>query len=316
MDSLVVQAMLAIYFAIAAIAVFLLWQNAAAPDALKNASIALASILPLVVSVFPYLNAEKLESKFTYILLYDSKEKRIIAGNPPNVYFSSYINMFTNLSLVPGATELDNWTQLQGPPGLDIVEKGILSELLITFGHNWDIIKTNVFRGPMFESYGFSNGPSTESAKVSIEELRKMFVHNRLVTTQGVIVSPVLVLPPKSKLVARHDENSRSFTITNPYVTLKVSFDIGSGGAAQHGIWGVLEPDANDMNRYYAVHYEVSAVMTLNRFKVHSPWMGSYRRWYANISDLLSKHDWEKVDEKIERFITRQAISKQLGLRE
>ena len=52
-DSLGVRIALGFYVIFAGIALFLLWRNSAASDALKNAGILLASILPVVIAVFP-----------------------------------------------------------------------------------------------------------------------------------------------------------------------------------------------------------------------------------------------------------------------
>ena len=309
MDTLTVQVMLVLYCVLAIAAAVLLWNNAAAPDALKNTGIAMASILPLLVSVLPYLNEEKLETKFTYILLYDSTQKEITAGQPPNAYFSSYIHMFTNLSAVSSRPRVDEWTDLMGPPGLDIIEKGILETMLLRFQSQWDII-AETSTGPTFESSTFTAAGSRDSIRLSLEELRRIFQHNPLISTPGVIVSLNLSLPPGSKLTVNQSQESRTIVITNPYATLTILIESGSGGVAQTGIWGVQEPDPKNMNRYFVVEYRASAVMRLNRFKNYSPQMASYRRWYTNVSRVLSQFDWKRVDEKIERSVTRAALSK------
>ncbi len=69
--------------------IFLLWRNAAAPDALRNAGIVVASILPVALLVLPYLSPETIEKRLTYVLLFDSESKQITVGQEPNNYFST-----------------------------------------------------------------------------------------------------------------------------------------------------------------------------------------------------------------------------------
>jgi len=146
-DTFIVRIALIIYVLIAGFAVFLLGRNSAAPDSLKNVGILIASILPVLIAILPYLNPEKIEKHFTYVLFYDSKEGHIITGDKWNPYSSSYMHMFTNLSEVPGALKAKNFSELMEARGLDIIEKGIIEAFLMKFSTHWDI-EAKKFEGP------------------------------------------------------------------------------------------------------------------------------------------------------------------------
>lgn len=178
LDVLTVQVMIVLYSFLAISVVFLLWHNAAAPDALKNTGIAMASILPLLLSVLPYLNTEKLEAKYTYILLYDSTQKQVITGQRPNAYLASYIYMFTNLSALDNELRIDQWTELMGPKGLHIIEKGIIEAMILQFNNQWDII-TETSSGPIFDSITATTGQHQKKFSMSPDEVRQKFTHNR-----------------------------------------------------------------------------------------------------------------------------------------
>ena len=79
-DTFVVRMALVIYVLIAGFAVVILGKNSAAPDSMKNCGILLASILPVLIAVLPYLNSEKIEKHFTFALFYDAPNKNIIFG--------------------------------------------------------------------------------------------------------------------------------------------------------------------------------------------------------------------------------------------
>ena len=66
-DTVIVRIALIFYVLFAGIAVFLLGRNSAAPDSLKNVGILIASILPVLIAVLPYLNPEKIEKHFTFV---------------------------------------------------------------------------------------------------------------------------------------------------------------------------------------------------------------------------------------------------------
>lgn len=310
--SLVVKIALVIYSVFAAFSIFLLWRNAAAPDALKNVSIVVVTLLPVLVVVLPYLNPETLESKFNYILLFDSEIKEVTTGQTPNAYSTTYLPMFMNLSEVPDALTAEDFGKLMGPKGLDIIEKGIIEALMARFMSHWDMVQIEEFIGPVFTSRQIQFSSSEEKTELSRQELQKLFKHNQLTSHLG---HPRIMLPPSSTLTPTPgpSDNIRIIVIKTSYGDITISITASTGSVAQQGIWGVQAADPQNMNRYSVVHFRVSAQMKLSRTKVYSPKMALYRRWYANLADVLSQFDWSNVNEKVERHLTREAISKSLG---
>jgi hypothetical protein len=127
-------------------------------------------------------------------------------------------------------------------------------------------------------------------------------------------------VPPKSILDATQtrDKNGKEFSrtimIENPYATLTIVIRSRLSMVAQQGIWGIQSPDPDDMNRYSAFHFNVLIRMSPSRFRNFSPEMDSYRRWYANVVDVLSPFDWPEVARRTQENLSRKAISKALGL--
>ena len=313
-DTVIVRIALIIYVVIAGSVVFLLGRNSAAPDSLKNVGILMASILPVLIAVLPYLNPEKIEKHFTFALFFDAKDKKVISGNAWNPYSSSYIHMFTNLSQVPDALDATSFADLMESKGLNIIEKGIIQALLMKFSNHWDI-EAKKFEGPASTSESWSSNSKLETKPVKLVEIQEVFKHNPLITKQGVLTIPnqQICLPPKCKIGVETTDKSRSIILKNPYATVKIVFHASSGMVAQQGIWGVLTPDPANMNRYYIVEYRVDVTLLINRTKVYSPEMKNYRKWFENICDILSGYDWNVVDKKIEKSLNRDAISKTLG---
>lgn len=312
-DTFIVRIALVLYVLIAGFAVFILGRNSAAPDSLKNVGILIASILPVLIAVLPYLNSEKIEKHFTFALFYDSTSKHIISGNGWNPYSSCYIHMFTNLSQVPDALKAENFSEVMESKGLNLIEKGIVEALLLKFSTHWDI-ETRKFEGPVSNSESWGSDSKLKTEPVELAKLQEMFKHNPLITKPGILVSTHIHLPPDCKISAEISDKSRTIVFRNSYVTLKIIIHASSGMVAQQGIWGVLVPDAKNMNRYYVIEYKVDSTLFINRLRTYSPEMKHYRRWFENVCDTLSGYDWNVVNKKIERSLNREAISKTLGL--
>lgn len=311
-DTIIVRIALIIYVLIAGFAVFILGRNSAAPDSLKNVGILIASILPVLIAVLPYLNSEKIEKHFTFVLFYDVTDKNIISGDKWNPYSSSYIHMFTNLSKVPGALKAENFSELIESRGLDIIEKGIIESFLLKFSTHWDI-ETKKFEGPVSSSESWDSSSKLKSKSMELAKIREIFRHNPLIATPGVIVSPQMHLPPDCEISTESKGKTRAIIISNPYITLRIVFHASSGTVAQQGVWGVLAPDPKNRDRYYTIEYKIDSTLFINRIKTYSPKMKHYRRWFENVCDALSGYDWNVVDKKIERSLNRDAISKTLG---
>lgn len=312
-DTVIVRIALIFYVLFAGIAVFLLERNSAAPDSLKNVGILIASILPILIAVLPYLNPEKIEKHFTFVLLYDAKDKTVISGDTWNSYSHSYIHMFTNLSQVPDALEAVGFPELMESKGLNIIEKGIIQALIMKFATHWDI-EVKRFEGPVSTSESWSSRSKLKTDIIELAKIRELFKRNPLIIKPGVLVGQQMSLPPKCKIEVETTDKSRTVIFNNPYVTLKITFHASSGMVAQQGIWGVLTSDPASMDRYSIVEYKVDAALSINRTKTYSPEMKNYRRWFENVCDTLSEYDWNVVNKKIERSLNREAISKALGL--
>ena len=313
MSPQIVKVSLICYGVFACVSILLLWRNASAPDALKNAGIVVASILPIAISALPYLTLETIEKRLNYMLLFDTDLKRITQGRVPNPYFIAYIPMFANIPDIENAFSADNFSDLMGKQGLDFVERGVLEGLLSTFQLAWDIVPTSKFKGPGFSSLEYAQGTSTEKTEISLPQLQAIFKHNRWIPQPGVVVNPQLVLPPNSQFGVESNEQGRTIKITNPMLSVKITMSPQMGGVQQQGIWGVQSPDPQNMNRYNAVFFRVSISGELNRTRVHSPEMTIYRRWFENITEALSRFDWERIDNDIQQTSLREAVSKVLG---
>jgi len=295
--TLAVQIFVVFYLALAAMAAWLLWNNAAAPDSIKNLGIGFASLLPLLVAILPYLNQEKLENKFSFVLIYDQIEKEMLHSG--GIYSDSYLEMFTNLS--SEHTKFENSEDFVHG-GFDVIEKGIIQSLLTPFPASW---KSGSHRGVV---HWVEPETSRESHLIALDELREIFRHNPLIATPGILYGDYWSLPPKSKVSLNQRRFSRTVTVTNPYGTLTIEI-YSLGGQASGGVWGILERDPKKHLRYLIFTYGVSVTFVVARFKNYEK-MASYKVWHENICRVLSEFDWKRVEEKIEKRSTREAIPK------
>lgn len=312
-ESIIVRVALIIYGILALLAVLLIWKNSAAPDALKNTGIVVASILPVLIAVLPYLISEKLSDEFHYILFYDAVEKEITAGEFPNTYASTYVLMFSNLSVVPEASKAESLDDFMDNKGLDIVEKGILETLIVNFMSHWDIVLSESI-GPTYETKMIKKGSEGELKKITIKELKDKFHHNKLISTPGVLIHSDFSLPPGSTIAPIIKDKSRFIMIKNGFGVINIEIYRSLASVAQQGIWGVFKPDPKNLNRFYTIEYLVKLTMKVGRFKRYSPAMNDYKKWFANIRMVLSEYDWQNIEKKIERSEIRKAISKSLEM--
>lgn len=312
-ESTMVRFAVVIYSLFAFFALFLLWENAAAPDALKNSGILVASILPVLIIVLPYINPQEKSDRFNLILLYDSKSNSVTTGDSPNSYDSIYIHMFTNLSKIPSTLTAESISDFY-EKGLNIVEKGIVETLMLRFISHWDVIWRES-HGPNYVTQSSSGGLSDESKIITIEQIRKIFEHNNLIATPGIIVGlgKGLHLPPDSKIRTSHDKNARVITLSTKYSTVIIDIHFSNATVAQQGLWDVIKADPENLNRYYTIGYQVSLAFHPKRLKQFAPEMESYVRWYENIKDSLARFDWMEVDKRVEHSAMRKAISKALA---
>ncbi len=307
LESIILRIFVIIYLAIAAIVSVLLWRNSAAPDALRNAAILIATILPVVITVIPYFKQESVEKDFTFVFFYDSHEKTLIGGDSFGDYESNYLYMFTNLPADSlKAENLDDAYEKV----LNIIEKGILQALLVKFNSHWDI-EIKKFKGPVGKSESWGGNSNVNKKKITANEIQEAFSHNPLVTT---IVPVDMFVPPDMVIKFEKNNKFRTIVFENSYVTLKIPIHHYAAMVAQHGVWGVLKPDKNNMNRYYLVEFRASAILYPNKSKLYSPEMKYYKKWFKNICDILDQYDWNTVDQQIENSLNRKVISKILKL--
>jgi len=307
-ESTIVKAAIILYAVVAIIALALLWKNAAASDALKNAGILAAAILPVLIAVLPYVNVQEELNQYNMVLLFDSKEKGLTTGKNRNPYEFLYNHMFVNLSKASPDMLRGSLSDFEKNKGLDIIEKGIVDLMMLRFGSHWDII-WHEDRAPTAIFFSGRKGTVEASKQLSLEQIRELFSHNKLISTPGILTWSALHIPPGSILKTAQPNETRVITIATHYSTVSVTIRNVFAGVAQQGVWGVLAPDPLDMNRYYIVRYRVSLSIKPNRFKKYSPDMESYSRWHQNIKDLLQGYDWEYVDQQIERQVMREAVS-------
>jgi len=313
-DSNLIKIILVAYAIFAGIVFFLLWQNAAAPDASKNVGILVASILPIAILVFPYFKAETNTTYLNFSLFYDSKDKLIITGfngGNLNPYAYQYMSMFTGLH-GNDALKASDLSEAQ-TKGFNIIENGILQALMLKFFNNWDI-DINRFQGPVAisETWGgsFQNSKEIVSSKV----IQKIFKDNPIIAS-GSLPGFNLILPPKTTIKTKKKDNLFPVIILdNPYITAEISVSSISAIVAQHGVWGFINVDPTNINRYYVIEYKTAVSLKLKSGKVYSPETSDYKRWFQNILDILKRFDWSVVDKETERSLTRKAVSKILGI--
>ena len=236
-ESIIIRAALFLYAIFAFIAIYLIWKNVAAPDALKNTGIVFASIIPILIAALPYIISEKWSDEFHYILIYDSDEKQIVDGESPNAYESSYREMFLNLSLAPESLRANHFNDFMGAPGLDIIEKGILEAMMVRFMSHWDIVYSE-WQGPTYMAFRGRKGSINNVQKISLNEIKSIFQHNPLISKKGIIAYSNLALPPESKLITAHSDKCRNISIENRFGKVTIEIRSSGGGAAQQGIWG------------------------------------------------------------------------------
>ncbi|GEM_PF-2411958 len=313
-DSNLIKIILGAYAIFAGIVCVLLWQNAAAPDANKNVGILVASILPIVILVFPYLKEESSTTHLNFTLFYDSTAKSIITGfdrDNPSSYSSQYIPMFTGFH---GSDSLkaDNLSEAQ-TKGFNIIENGILQTLMLKFFNNWDI-EINRFQGPIARSESWGGGSKVSKETISSETIQQIFRDNPIIAS-GSLPPFNLILPPKTTITTEKRNNLFPVIIfDNPYVTVEISISSVSAITAQHGVWGFIDVDPKNINRYYAIEYKTALSLKLKGWKVYSPETYNYKKWFQNILDILKQFDWSVVDKETERNLTRKAVSKILGI--
>lgn len=304
------------YSILAGTAIFLLWQNAAGTDSMKNTGILFASIIPVTIALFQYFKTEKLNDRYRYVLIYDSHEKSLIDGGPSNPYLNHYLMMFANLSAVPDQTQSkDPFNDFMGSKGADIVEYGILAAIQMRYGLWWDIvgIKSEDAIGRQF-SWG--KGPAQDPGVcLTTDEIRKIFADNTIVANPNTLVGKNVCLPPKSKIRAsRPSGNQRLIQIESKDYTSTISIAATHSSVLQSGVWGIVVPDDTDMNRYIGFSFDVTIDTRISPRVISQSRRAELLRWHQGLADTLSGYDWSAVSADIEKEVNQKAAAKILGL--
>jgi len=316
---LIVRITLILFISCAAPAVFLLWRNAAAPDAAKNAGIVIAAMLPVLIAVFPYFNTQILENRYAYLLLYDKTTGELTTGKPGNPYHLSYIRMFANIG--GGTADVHQQLRDSDPQaftkdkGLNLIERGIMAALVDRFFFNWDQEeKTIKLPGQVIDV--LQSDANSLKTVLSMADITSQFPNNVLIESPGMLTGIQFVLPPNTRVIRTRSQDGYGLKIQLSNSILPVDINVNFTGmvAQQQGIWGVQNPDPDDINRYYGVGFNVIVTGRPNRTMIYAPEMTQYRRWFDNISATLAIYDWEKIDKAIEESLRRQSISKNLGI--
>jgi hypothetical protein len=311
----IVRGALVIYGILAFLTLFLMWNNASATDAIKNAGIMCASLLPILIVVLPYLISEKMFAQYTYALFYDSQQKEIISGDSDNPYASNYMLAFSNLSKEKDNLKAQTLEDFAYRKGFDIIEKGIIESLSLYFGKDWNII-INESEGPSGKALtiGSADGSAKTSLILETNQLKEMFQHNKLIVNDVILPTPKIALPQDSKMTTTQKEQYLRFIkIKNRFSEVNIEIFANMGVVAQQGIWGIFKADPTNMNRFYSQHYVVKLTMETARLKRYSPEMEGYRKWFLNLSKVLSEYDWDKVNKKVESTELRKTISNSWG---
>lgn len=308
MDSIIVRICILAFCGLSAASVFLLWRNSAAPDALRNAGLLVAGMLPIVLSSFPYLKQLSDQESFTYGLIYDRHEKSLTDGLTPNRYQHRYLFMFSDVGKLP--KEISGFSENElffGNKGLNLLEKGIIEAMLKSFSYNW------------------TSEPGAQAGRtVTRDDLAGFFPDNPFITNKEVILFPdTFVLPPGTEVsVSGHWSKSddkqpapfqRTIKLTNKFAVTTISIFPRGGGVQQQGVLGVVPKDPKDMNRYWMNNYVVTLNTEYSRWDTHSPEVKLIQQWHKNLASALRTFDMPEVEKDSREFLLEQVFTKVLG---
>ena len=304
-DSFLVRAVvIPIYIIIVIFTVFLLWKNSAASDSLKNCGILLASLLPILIAILPYLNSQVQKNTYTYVLFYDSVKKSIITGNDINAYAGVTRSLIGDLKqdYLQAETPVD----FMADKGADLIEKSIMTNLIFRFSQIWN---------PGDVEYGLPNmqaatykSSNLPDIKISLEQIKQEFSQNPLIQQLNTKGGAQISLPTNSTLKVKREK--RMIIIDNPQFSIEIQLTGSMSGRLQQGIPGVLEPDSTNPYRYYTVAFAVKVSMSSKKFNRYSPQMPEYQKFYDNICRVLSTMDWSTVNTKVEKSLLDKAVNK------
>ncbi|MCK5416484.1 hypothetical protein KAI92_03595 [Candidatus Parcubacteria bacterium] len=293
-----------VYIVMTVFTAYLIWKNSASNDSLKNGGIAIAALLPVFIAVLPYLNIHEKKDNLVFNLIYDSNTKQIITGKPFSPYDCAYIPVFANLP--EEFIKSENIKDFMDTRGLNLIEKGIVSELVLNFSSNWDY-KTVKQITPFGKNITHQQSDS-KYTKLNLKQVTNLFPYNPIISTPGVIVGGGLVLPPNSSLLTSTTNKERIITINNTKAKTTIKINPSSFMVIQKGLNGILDPDPQNMNRYFLISYNISLYMKPKRFEMYSPEMPNHERWYNNLIDIFKKMTWEEIEKKNKQLLLDNAV--------
>jgi hypothetical protein len=293
--------------------IVLIWLNASAPDVSKNIGIMFAALLPIAIAVLPYTNKDTKSSEYNFVLFYNSKSQTLETTGYLNPYFLRYGPMFSNLSKAPEGMMGPAKPEFFAPTiGLDIIEKGIIDSFHGHFFNHWAMERIEN-RTPSSISIRGRPYSKETGTSVSIEDIRKLFSHNKLISSPDILTWEKLSLPPGCEIKARQEERQRIIRFKDKYLSTEISIIYTGFHLLQQPVWGLLPLDREDMFRYYELYYLVNLKTEFSRFRRYSPAMEDHERWYENVAEMLSKYDWANVNRRIQENMQRKAIYKTLS---
>ncbi len=304
-----------VYIGLGGFMAFLLWRNPAASNALPNAGIVLAGLLPAFIAILPYWKKIEITNNYNLVLFFDEESRQVINTG----LFSPYLRAYHNLYVVDNPSDLKSreisddevpedsakqyWPVFHHEKGLDLIERLVLNSFANEFHVRWNI-EYQSKQTPTGKTRTGSFVGNTQSKTIQTSSLNKMLEHNQLF--KGRLVNfdwPSFELPPNSKFLIQEKEGSRVITIEIPSVSglITMSISPSHSGIAPGGVWGVFKPN----DSLSVLEYRTEIKLTYRSNAIDSK---AIKRWFDNISRNISKFDWETIDSEVERSLMRQLL--------
>ncbi len=312
----VVRIAVSLYIVLGGFAAFYLWRNAAAPNALQNAGIILAGLIPAFIAVLPYvLKTTELKNESNLVIFFNEESKQVIQTGLFSPYSSAYFSLFANLSPsdlisreiedkeIPKDSAKQYWPFFHKERGFDLIERLILSTFAREFCGHWDV-DYQLQQTPQGESKR-GKYSDRDSKEIKVFKIASQFEHNQLIRDHSLdIVPPYFKLPSNSKFSVQSDVRKRTIIIENPGIgPLTISISPSGAGVAPGGVWGLITPNEN----LVALEYNATTKLRYRPYATNSK---VYKRWFENISAAIEKLDWAKIDSDVERTLMRKMLEK------
>jgi hypothetical protein len=302
-STLVRVVIIPIYLVIVIFTVFLLWKNSAASDSLKNCGILVASLLPILIAVLPYLNSQGQKNTYTYVLFYDNVTKKIVStGSSTNAYARVYRSLVADLKKED--LQAESHLAFMSERGQYIIEKSIITDLIFSFSQLWNYrYVEHTLPSWQAESHKTSDLPDI---KIPVKKIKQEFSQNPLIEQLNTQVITQISLPANSTL----NRDKGAIKINNPQFSIEIQVPSSMAGPIHQNVPEIIEWDSKDPYRYYMIAFLVTVTMKSKAFHKYSPQMPEYQGFYDNICRVLSAKDWNIVQGKIEKSLLDKAINK------